>query len=408
MQSTTIEKTCVQLLLKEPFYGHFLMGVPKAFSAEIETACVALYQKQMVKLMINEAFWTTLSSAHQYGLIKHEVLHIVLKHLTLFPTFSNKKIFNIAADLVVNQFILTEQLPNGAVTLDFFKPLQVTHQFFLLPNQGTDYYYEKLMQLLNNQYTCNSSCNEVEKEAAQSVIDTLNRWLQEGCATMKQHDFWSDFDKMDSSELRVFEEYVKNLTKQTVQRIKQKGWGNLPGGLIELLEELVAETPQVNWRRALRLFAATSNSTFVKNTIRRPSRRYGTTPGTKIKRRNQLALAIDTSGSVSIEELNLFFNEIYFIWRQGATITVLECDTQIQKIYPYKGKLPEGIHGRGGTDFNEPIRWANEHLPDALIYFTDGEAPAPHIEARIPVLWVITNAENRKFEQLKDRKIFLN
>lgn len=400
--SSPIEKVCVQLLLREPFYGHFLMGIPKAFDTTVPTAAVAPLQRQMVKLIINPDFWETLSEEHRYGLIKHEVLHIVLRHLTVLKNYANRRVFNIAADLVVNQYIEPQQLPTGAITLDFFKPLELTHQLFLEAGKGVGYYYEKLIGLLQNR-TAGSSGNE----ASDAVFRALDAWMQGDGEATDKHRFWEEFSKLDSSEIRVIEQFVKNATKQTLQRIKHKNRGHLPGHLLVELEAAVADTPLVNWRRVLRLFAASSNSTFLKSTIRRPSKRYGVVPGIRLNRHHELVLAVDTSGSVSIEELRLFFKEIRHIWRRGAQITVVECDSAIQRTYPYKGVSPEVVSGRGGTQFDAPIAWANAQKPDALIYFTDGHAPAPQVAARMPILWVITSRGTDKFEHLPGKHLKL-
>lgn len=402
LASSPIEKVCVQLLLREPFYGHFLMGIPKAFDTTTPTAAVALFQRQMVKLIVNPDFWQTLSEAHQYGLIKHEVLHIVLRHLTVIKSYTNRQIFNIAADLVVNQYIEPQQLPEGAITLQFFRPLETTHRFFLEAQKGVGYYYEKLLQLLQNRRPGSSG-----DAASDAVFRTLEEWLRRDQEAMLKHRFWDEFSSLDSSEMRVLEQFVKNATRQALQRSRHKNRGNLPGHLLEELEAAVADAPLVNWRRLLQLFAASSNSTFLKSTIRRPSKRYGTVPGIRLNRRHELVLALDTSGSVSMEELALFFNEIRHIWRQGAHITVLECDKDIHRTYPYKGIAPEVIAGRGGTHFDAPITWANVQKPDALIYFTDGYAPAPTVAARIPVLWVITSQGADKFDHLPGKHIKL-
>lgn len=400
--ASPIEKVCVQLLLREPFYGHFLMGIPKAFDTTVPTAAVAPFQRQMVKLIVNPDFWETLSEEHRYGLIKHEVLHIVLRHLTTLKSYANRRVFNIAADLVVNQYIERQQLPNGAITLDFFKPLQLTHRLFLEAEKGVGYYYEKLMSLLQNGTDCSTG-----NEDSDAVFRALDAWMQgDGEATAK-HRFWDEFAGLDSSETRVMEQFVKNATKQALQRVQHKNRGHLPGHLLEELQAAVADAPLVNWRRVLRLFAGSSNSTFLKSTIRRPSKRYGTVPGIRLNRRHNLVLALDTSGSVSIDELGLFFNEIRHIWRQGARITVVECDKHIHRTYPYKGEMPEVVTGRGGTQFDAPIIWANEQKPDALIYFTDGHAPTPQVAARMPVLWVITSRGTDKFEHLPGKHLKL-
>jgi len=196
------------------------------------------------------------------------------------------------------------------------------------------------------------------------------------------------------------------MIKQTTDRVRHKynSYGNLPAGLAEKLALILEHMkPRFNWRRLLRLFATSSNSTYIKNTIRRPSKRYGTVPGLKIKRRNRLLLAIDTSGSIQQDELVDFFAEIYFIWRQGAEIRIVECDTIIHKTYDYKGITPDVVHGRGGTSFEAPFIYANEtYLPDALIYFTDGFASTLKTPPKYPVLWIISS------EGLDKKKGILN
>ncbi|MEN7548579.1 VWA-like domain-containing protein [Rapidithrix thailandica] len=395
-----ISKVCIQLLLHEPFYGHFLMGVPKEFTKRVNTAAVALYRKQMVKLMVNPVFWKSLSQEHQYGLIKHEVLHLVLKHLIRQKGYSNKRLYNIAADLVVNQYIKPEQLPEGGMTLDFFKWVEEECGIELKAEQDVDYYYHQLLKVLHQ-----TSSETGQPGEGRKMLDEL---LKENLPAFEQHRYWEEFNELTPGELKVLEQQLKNVTKQAALRIRHKGWGNLPAGIIEALENLLLEKPKVDWKRALRLFAASSNSTYLKNTIRRPSKRYGTTPGHKIKRKHELLLAIDTSGSVAIEEFKEFFNEIYHVYRQGAVVTIVECDVNIQKIYPFKGEIPDTVSGRGGTDFNAPIELANEKLrPDAVIYFTDGGAPAPEVKPRMPILWVLSSGKMNSGAHLPGRVIRL-
>jgi len=402
----SIAKTSVKILLSEPFYGHFMMGLPKEISDKIDTAAVSLMNNQTIKLMVNADFWKSLNDEHRYGLIKHEVLHIVLKHLFAMKRFSNKNLYNIAADIVVNQYISKEQLPEGGITLERFEYLEPVYNIKLERDKDVGYYYEKLSKVLKTQPKIPLSVyfqkngNDSGKPSQIDLSDLLANSSQE----LERHKFWEEFEKMSEGERKIAEYQANNLIKQTANRVrhKYKNYGNLPGGLVQMLEGILdSMKPKFNWRRILRLFAATSNSSYLKNTIRRPSKRYGTTPGIKVKRRNRLLLAIDTSGSIQMDELLEFFSEIYFIWRQGSEITIVECDTRIHAEYAYKGFPPKKIHGRGGTDFNHPIQHGNEKiLPDALIYFTDGYAPVPTITPRYPVLWVISSNGLKEDEQV--------
>jgi predicted metal-dependent peptidase len=86
-----------------------------------------------------------------------------------------------------------------------------------------------------------------------------------------------------------------------------------------------------------------------------------------------------------------FFNEIYHIYKSGTDVTVVECDTQIQRVYQYKGKLEDlSVQGRGGTDFEPVFEYLlkNKNKYNNLIYLTDGECTSPQTKILKPVLWV--------------------
>ena len=142
-----IAKTSIKILLKEPFYGHFMLGMPKELSVETKTAAVGLMNRQVVKLMVNAEFWGKLNLDHRYGLIKHEVLHIVLKHLLTQKNYADKKLYNIAADIVVNQYIKPEQLPTGGITIQRFWALKHQYNIVLEPNKDVGYYYRALKKV---------------------------------------------------------------------------------------------------------------------------------------------------------------------------------------------------------------------------------------------------------------------
>jgi predicted metal-dependent peptidase len=89
---------------------------------------------------------------------------------------------------------------------------------------------------------------------------------------------------------------------------------------------------------------------------------------------------------------------------------VIECDTQIQRIYEYKGKLENlSVKGRGGTDF-EPVfayLYENRDKYNNLIYLTDGECSPPITQVLKPILWV--HSSNSKInENLPGSKIKIN
>jgi predicted metal-dependent peptidase len=402
-----ISKTTIQLILKEPFYGHFLSGVLKEISEEVDTLSIGVSDRKMITLYINELFWRKglKSDDERYGVLKHEALHIVLKHIFRIRDFSNRDIFNIAADIVVNQYIHPDHLPAGAVTLEQFDGLG------LQPHQDVGYYYRELLKAWKEQTGKEPGAPGMDSQAG-NYLDDL---MKNGNEHLEKHRLWArDFADAPEADCRVMERPVDKALEETMNRLDKKHIGSLPATLKAYLEGLSIQlAPQVNWRRVLRLFAAGGSRTYLKETIRRPSKRYGTTPGIKVKRRHKLLVAVDTSGSVQLDELRAFFSEIYQIWRQGIEVMVVECDVVIGNRYLYRGVAPASVSGRGGTAFDDPLRYANEdYHPDAVIYFTDGYGPPPSVKSRAPVLWVITpkgaGEKDDYWNALPGRKVKMN
>lgn len=424
-----VAKTSIQLMLKETFYGHFFTSILKDVSERTASIATTLGSNNMIKLIVNPDYWDKIlkvpnddkaTKALRYGAIKHQILHIVFKHALRFPEFGNKKLFGIASDLAANQYIQSDQLTEDAIKMEDFP------EFELMRGKSIDYYYKRLAEELENMQqddrggaapsddpeSTESAAGSGEQQeqsfnqAQQHLKDLLE---SEDNQHLDQHKFWDEFEKLSSAEQKMIDAAINESIVNSVSRIKSKEYGNLPAGLQEYINLLVESLkPNVNWRRILRIFTASSSRTRLKNTIRRPSKRYGTNPGIKIQAKQKLLIAIDTSGSVNKNELKEFFGELYYIWKQGAEIYVVECDTEIHNHYAYKGLPPDVISGRGGTDFNAPLNFANEeYFPDAIIYFTDGYASTPEVISRKPILWMITGQgiEEDSWDFLPGRKV---
>jgi len=186
---------------------------------------------------------------------------------------------------------------------------------------------------------------------------------------------------------------------QARERAGARGWGRLPEAIQAALAAIEEKRrPRVDWRRSLRLFAAGAGRTRIVSTRRRESRRYQRIPGIRVKRERALAVVVDTSGSVSDHELALFFAEIHGIWRSGATVEVIECDARVRRSYPYKGRAPGDIAGRGGTAFDPAFRHLRDQRRvryDGCVYLTDGCAAAPTVRPPCPLLWGRTSGGRR-------------
>jgi len=103
-----------------------------------------------------------------------------------------------------------------------------------------------------------------------------------------------------------------------------------------------------------------------------------------------LVVAIDTSGSMSPEELAEIGRHLRMFSDQ-LKITIVECDTVIQRVYRFEGTLAN-VAGRGGTDLRpvfEPEFLRSLHA-EGVVFFTDGAGPYPATDPRIRTLWVLS------------------
>ena len=358
------------MLLKEPFYAHFLSGVIREVTDKVPTAAVG-FKSGKIALYVNENFFLKelRSMTERVAVIKHETLHIIFKHLFRMKTKSyDNQLFNIAADIVVNQLIAPWKLPDSAVTLETFPELK------LPKDKSVEWYYENLKKNASK-----------DPEYKKRLIEISEQ------GTHSDHKMWGENENFS---MEVVETEVDRMIIQAKDRTPRKDHGTIPLGIKSLIQSIIEKrNPQIDWKRALKLFSSTSRRTRVYHTMKRFSKRFGTRPGIKIKRFQKLAVAIDTSGSINIDDFNTFFSEIHSMWKFGAEVHVLECDADVQKKYSYRGRTPEFVHGGGGTSFDpvfEHIRSNRFERYDGCIYLTDGYAPEPKIKPPCKVFWCIT------------------
>lgn len=384
MIGNLVSKTSKNLIFEEPFYGLFLVGLNKAYTDKIPTAGVSK-NGIGVQLTINPEFYESLSERHRVGLLKHELLHISFGHLILRDMYSDHKLFNIAADLEINQYIDSGDLPEGGLTFDTFPEISFPTR------AGTKVYYE-LLDTAKQDGTCPS---------LDSLLDQMDG------TTPVCHSTWDEFEDMPEAEKKLIHKQVEHQLKENADQT-EKRCGSIPGELADLIERLRhVEPASFDWRGYLRRFVGNSSIVFTKKIRRKHNKRYSGNPGLKIKFKNHICVGVDTSGSVSQNELKEFFNELAHMHKTGHKITIVQCDTKINSIKDFNPKDDWEIHGRGGTIFQPVIDHYNEFGKyTALIYFTDGEAGAP-TNCPNNSLWVHSSVSGIN-EELPGQKIQLN
>ena len=383
--SDILARASKSLILDEPYYGLFLIGLNKQIRKDIPTAGVSK-NGIGVQLSINPGFFADLNEKQRIGLLKHELLHVSFGHITMRDRFSNHKLFNIAADLEINQYISQDQLPEGGLTLDMFPELNLPEK------AGTTKYYELL-----DQEQKSGSCPTLE-----SLLDQMDGDSQY-C-----HGTWKEFEDLTEAEQKLVEKQVQHQMKETAEQTEKRR-GNIPGELADLISRLRnIEPPKFDWKGYLRRFVGNSSVSYTKKLRRKYNKRYVENPGLKIKFKNNILVGVDTSGSVSNDELKEFMNELVHMHKTGHKITVAQCDTQLNSVEEFNPRKDWEIKGRGGTSFQPVIDHFNERKGKytALIYLTDGEAYSPE-NCPHNTLWVHSSRCNIN-EDLPGLKIQLN
>jgi predicted metal-dependent peptidase len=375
-----LSKIGKQLMLSEPFYGVFLSTLNKVVRKDVPTAGVCL-QGINYQLAINEEFWNSLpGDKPKIGLLKHELLHICFNHLLDRDDYPDQELHNVAADIEINQYIAEEYYPSKDLLLPSSYP-----ELNLPLKAGTKVYYGLL------------------KQALESGASPKLQQLMDGLKGEGLHPTWGEFDGLSEADAKLAKSQLEHQIKEILKSQSDKGRGFVPSELESFIDGILAETePSYDWRSYFRRFAGTSTRTYTKKTRRKLNKRFQENPALKIKTKKNVLVGIDTSGSVLNEDLARFFAEIHHMYKTGVTITVAEGDAAIHNIYEYKGKMPDFVTGRGGTDMNPFIEYFNKHKEfNSLIILTDGYIGSNTVKSFKPTIMVIT-ADGENVDTVKE------
>jgi predicted metal-dependent peptidase len=365
---------CVnQLLLNEPFYAHILLGVRRKITTDIATASVSI-DRNIIVLSVNPSFFLKKlkSLSQRVAVLKHETLHLVFKHLFRFHNYPDRHLYNIAADLVVNQYIGKWNLPADAVTLETFNWLKLAEAKTL------DYYYKELK---NQQTESNDNFLNICESTRKNY-----KHLSTG-----NHEDWSQ--KESSSEISeiLLNEKLIDAYEKGISAGKTPLHPGISAHMESIKLSLKKTSNLIDWKRALRIFAQRGGRTKVHFSKKRISKRFGTRPGIKIINDRIIAAIVDTSASIDNETLLLFLNEINHLHKCGIRIKLIQADAEVSSIENYQPRKTEiEITGRGGTAFQPALNYANKENISGVIYFTDGYGDTTNLKSVHPLLWVIS------------------
>jgi predicted metal-dependent peptidase len=185
--------------------------------------------------------------------------------------------------------------------------------------------------------------------------------------------------RLSEEEKRQIRDEIKEAMLAAAQTVD--GAGNIPAGVRRMIKELTE--PQLNWRELLRMnLESTIKADYTwMRTSRKGWHMDAVMPGQKPDEMIDIAVAIDTSGSIGEAMLKDFLSEIQGIMDSfpAYKIHIVSFDTEVYNPKQYDSENLDSMidydpQGGGGTDFECVWNYFKEQeiQPRRLIMFTDG------------------------------------
>lgn len=359
----SLESAISTLVLLYPLYGTVFLYLNKIERKDLPTMAVGTTRRVDLALYYNPDFVKKMTYTQLRAVLKHEALHVLLHHISRNQYFNyNMKGYNYAADMAINCHI--EGLPEGAL---------YPKNFQLPDNESSEWYYEKL--------------KKEEEEKGEGALEGKGELVDD-------HEMWGECDD------DIIKEKVRNIAEQAIKSQEAKGWGDISGNLAQQI--IAANKSVVNWKREARYFINQIIMMGRKSTRMRPNRRFGyKNPGSKRDYTSKILVAIDTSGSVSDQELEYFLQELNGMISH-VKVDLLQFDHEIKgDPKPFEKKVKKlGIVGRGGTSVDPVLRMADEKKYDGLIIMTDGGFAVGVPKPKCRVMWCGVKANEKYFDHI--------
>jgi predicted metal-dependent peptidase len=346
-----ISASILRLRMKSPFFATLAMFARFVPTQEFQTAAT-----DGKDIFYNEDYVRSLPPKQIDGLMLHEVLHAALLHIPRCGA-RDSKIWNIAADIVINGMIAQEsafELPPGGLRDPKLENFTVEEVYELLLKRPH-------LKLPHPDLLCQAP--------------------------------GANGQPLTSAQKAELEAHWRNALQQAKIIAQSTKAGSVPAGILRELDCLT--TPQLDWRSYLWRYLTQTPTDFQQFDRRfiHQGLYLETLSGESI----QICVAVDTSGSIDGELLRDFLSEVRGIlnayphlkcdlyYADAATYGPYELDPD--SLIP----MPEGGGGTAFEPFFEAVATNRDpQLVKLCIYLTDGYGSFPSQPPEIPTLWVVT------------------
>ena len=373
-----ISATRIRLRKTSPFFAAL------SLYAEIEfTNNVPLAATNGKKIFFNPITYLELPPSERDGVYLHELLHMALLH-NLRRGVRNQRVFNIAADIVVNGMIENEgicKIPSFGIRDKKLEKFSVEEVYEMINKNNKEYQLNFIDLIENKKEFDNSNQNKV-----------------------------NNMDNTESGEIGISdlnsEADIRAYWKQAISdaKIISKNSGNISTAdsftrhLGEILE------PEIDWKAKLWNFLVRTPTDFggFDRRLIHSGIYLENLEGESIN----VFCCIDTSGSILDKEIDKFMSEVKGIMDSYPNLNCKIWYADHHCYGPYEIKstsnIPKPIGG-GGTNFapffKHILKYKYGKNEAVCIYLTDGYGEFPSKKPDLPVLWVIVpgGASNKFF-----------
>jgi predicted metal-dependent peptidase len=466
-----IQDVCFDLLSSAAFYGHVLTSINRALvedDKQLEPTEMKTLGLSTVKLNMEYSLWEPLSKTQKRNRLQHEVLHFVFLH----PWKDKPKnigLFYTACDISANMYCddatsLRLQNFDKLAKRNGFQSIDISDGYFSIYNSLVDLFRVIPINIMKKH-------NMVEKDYLEEfaihqknalaglIFDPNTRDLNEAIAMYPQtssgdanvsglasliasmqaggqstEDIAAAIQEFLSQNPDPWEAVAEGTSasaaEDLVKRIlsDSKSRGDVPGGLSDYVD-MVLTPAKIDWKRELRNFTKRAGHVHASSTMTRRSKRYKTFPSSKIRRLQKIAVAVDTSGSMSEDEFVQAISEVRGALQSNCQVVVVQADCQVDDVKVYDKSLPNISRmerfGNGGTSFDDALLYCktggkldiHSKFPkigrlDGVVYITDGYAPAPEKQnyPACNVLWLTTqkSVKDMKHEGFIGKVVFVD
>ncbi len=395
---TKLATARTRLILDKPFLGALVLRLPMV--AADSSWCETTFSDGKT-LYYNPDYMDALSGEQTQFALSHEAMHCALSHFHR-RGHRVKLRWELACDYAVNPLLINDGLKPtpDAQYLREYEGMTAEEIYPCL--QEEDNAGERDLEDNQDDDSSDNDDNEKEQNKGGGNSDQERQKDDKKDGDGNEEESQDKGQSMGSAPPPAMsEQEMDELSTQWQQRMAAAAQqalqsGKLEGEMARMVDYLLQ--PKLPWRMLLaRYLSATARDDY---SYSRPSTRRGDPAVYPSLRSHQVnvVVAVDTSGSISEEEIQHFISEIDAIKSQvRARITLLSCDSELNYGSPWyfeawdEFTFDVELRGGGGTNFRPVFDWVERQdmPPDALIYFTDTEGIFPETEPMYPVVWLV-------------------